>query len=546
MKTRIFFQEAIYCFLLFFLIVPELSAGWKKMEVLEYSFDIDGTPRYQQYPVVKYNDIDNDFMCLYSVTGPARDDCTPGDEDECTEDYMSLDGQRVSSTGKPMGNSFLLSPPKATFKMAPSFAHNIFTNEYMLAYIEGLDTGGRGLYIAKIDNGGNFTYGPEILVETSSGAMLPEVIFNPLDREYLVIINDRDVFNEYLNNVGYILDESGNLITGPFPIGNQLGDFYAARGAHNPTNNTYLVVWEDFRHATDWLATICEVYGALLDNEGNMIVEIPIIDDYGLPEEADQRVPRPVYNPDRNEFLVVWRDHRLTLDDGGIIGRFIGPNGIPKGPDFVVADPPRVQSSPEPIYVQEEKSYFITWHDTQNDTEPAGTPWWFSDNLDVYGRWIDKTGNPIGDEVPLCVDEGWQLSPTLSYNPVMQQFLVVWYDRNAHDDYPAAADQPNTPFATAPSEVRGTLYGMPSCLSIHAVEEGTGNPVKGAIVLMIGPSLPALKQTNVGGWCNIEERDQAAGNYLVVMFKLGYNLTIQPIDYAGEPLSLTIEMKKWW
>ena len=114
--------------------------------------------------------------------------------------------------------------------------------------------------------------------------MLPEVVFNSERREYLVIVNDRDVFNEYLNNVGYIIDGDGTPLSGPFPVGNQVGDFYAARGAYNPNNDTYLVVWEDFRHATDWLDTICEVYGALLDADGDMIDEIPIIDDYGLPE----------------------------------------------------------------------------------------------------------------------------------------------------------------------------------------------------------------------------------------------------------------------
>jgi hypothetical protein len=236
-------------------------------------------------------------------------------------------------------------------------------------------------------------------------------------------------------------------------------------------------VWEDFRNVDDYMFDPGDIYGALLDADGNMIVEIPVIDDYfdnnGMPGGADQRVPRPVYNPDRNEFLVVWRDHRLSLNDGGIIGRIIGPEGTPKGPDFVVADPPRIQSSPEPIYVEEEKKYFMTWHDTQNDTSPPGTAWWFSDNTDIYGRWLDETGSPIGDEIPLCVEEGWQLSATMAYDPAKKRFLITWYDRNALNDYEPAVPPAEVPFATAPSEVRGTLYGIPgtTCLALEIYGE---------------------------------------------------------------------------
>ena len=478
METKKFFLYVSLCFTLLLFLVPEVGAGWEEMEILKYNFDIDAAPRYQQYPVVTYNSIDNEFMCLYSVTGPLRDDCELGDEHECTADFMSIESQRVSPDGEILGDPIQLSPPEPRFKFAPSrFGHNTFTNEYMVPFSLGVSYLQAGVYVLKTDNVGNIRYGPYQVIE-GEGQGHAMIIYNPVEREYLLVFNAPGVYNEHMNNIGYILNENGDPAHGPFPVGNQEGgDLYAPYAAYNSTDSTYLVVWEDFRNVDDYMFDPGDIYGALLDADGNMIVEIPVIDDYfdnnGTPDGADQRVPRPVYNPDRNEFLVVWRDHRLSLNDGGIIGRIIGPEGTPKGPDFVVADPPRIQSSPEPIYVEEEKKYFMTWHDTQNDTSPPGTAWWFSDNTDIYGRWLDETGSPIGDEIPLCVEEGWQLSATMAYDPAKKRFLITWYDRNALNDYEPAVPPAEVPFATAPSEVRGTLYGIPgtTCLALEIYGE---------------------------------------------------------------------------
>ena len=109
-----------------------------------------------------------------------------------------------------------------------------------------------------------------------------------------MVYSDRNIFNdEYLNLIGFILDENGNTIHGPFPVGNQVGDFYAPDGAYNPANDTYLIVWEDFRNVPDWLYP-CDIYGALIDAEdGTMIKEIAVIDDSALGEPESRRPAGP-------------------------------------------------------------------------------------------------------------------------------------------------------------------------------------------------------------------------------------------------------------
>jgi hypothetical protein len=94
----------------------------------------------------------------------------------------------------------------------------------------------------------------------------------------------------------------------------------------------------------------------------------------------------------------------------------------------------------------------------------------------------------------------------------------------------------------------GIVYGVPSFLTARVVEQGTGDPIEDALVMVIGPSLPALKETetNVGGWFNVKKFLRLPGIYLVLVFKSDYLPAIKFVVYVNEPLKETIEMKKLW
>ena len=474
MKKKKIFKYAGFCFALLLLMVPEVSAQWEEMEILNYYFSIDTGPRHQWYPKVAHNPINNEFMVVWRTSGKLRDDCEPGDEYECSHSFMSLNARRISPDGQLLADPIELLPPEVGEKLLPVIAHNDLANEYMLAFSMGPDYGEDAVYILRTDDLGTVLYGPEQLLEPMDFAYHADIVFNTVRREYLVVYNDIGVFNAHINNVGFILDENGTPIHGPFPVGNQVGDLYAPRCAYNSTDDNYLCAWEDFRNVPDWLYP-GDAYGALLDHDGNMIVEIPILDDYHMPggdtypgydSKQDQRVPTPCYNPDRNEFLVAWRDHRITSqdpDDAGIFARIIaGSDGSFKGSDFVMVDPPGMQTGPEMIYVEEEQKYFVAFSDNRNDTsQPPGTPLWFADNVDIYATWLDDTGSPIGDEIPIAVEPGVQTHVKVAYNPVMKRFLLTWYEKgiNVHDyDIIPGGVMLG---AETPSDVRATLYGVP-------------------------------------------------------------------------------------
>jgi hypothetical protein len=554
MKKKGMFCYGVVCFAVFLLVGADVSSGGvQQMQILNHNFDVDAGPRSQWYPWVDYNAIDNEFMVTLRSSGRQRVDCEPGDEYECENSFHIIHGQRVSPDGVLMGNSLQWSEPAIGWAQVPRIDHNPFSNEYLLAYTYGSDdtggfTAGCENYVALTDNLGTLLNGPNRVYEKGEdgNALLPVVIFNPLEQEYLTVVTDRDVFNDYSNNVGHIFDEEGNTAHGPLRVGSQAGDTWATLGVHNPTDNTYFVVWEDFRNTNDWTLP-AEVYGAVLDAEGNMIQEIAIMDDFGMEDAGDQRVPNVAYNPDKDEFFVVWEVKKFALDEpgiigSGIVGRFIDSDGSLKGEPFTVVDKPRIQHWPSIVYVEEEKKYFMSWTDTRNDGLPPGDPWYFSEKTDIYAGWFDDSGRQIGDDIALCDCEGKQSSGVVSYNPLMKRFLVTWYDRNAQNDWGIVNPNPSDPFGEIPSDVRATIYGMPAFLTVQVVEGGTGTPVEGALALVVGPSLPAFRQTTMGGWFNIEKGFQLNGPYLVMVFKSGYQMALELVNYTGEPQEVTVTM----
>jgi hypothetical protein len=208
------------------------------------------------------------------------------------------------------------------------------------------------VFWTRIDNYGNilppfFTSGRYV------NASHPLMLFNKAEEEYLLALNDYHPSGNQSDNLGFILDEDGNKLNQtPFLIGTPFKTQYNPQGAYKSKDNTYLAVWEDFRYVQS-ISQNCDLYGALLDADGNMITEIPIIDDFGTPDEGSQNNQNLAYNPDENEFLVAWGDSKRPSDPwGGIMGRILNGDGTPKGEPFVIANAFQPQNSPQMVYLE--------------------------------------------------------------------------------------------------------------------------------------------------------------------------------------------------
>jgi len=227
------------------------------------------------------------------------------------------------------------------------------------------------------------------------------------------------------------------------------------------------------------------------------------------------------------------------LDLTGIVGRFYNADGTPAGADFTLADAPGAQLWSNLLYIQEKKMYFLVWMDERNgeiDDDPSD-----SDNWDVYAKWISPVGESIGSDIPLCTAERSQTYPVAAYSPVDDRLLIAWRDE-LEEDVPSGTGSGHV--TESGGNVMGKVYGVPSFLSGRVVEQGSGTPVEGASVTVIGPGYERTVTTNIGGWFNIPERFQSNGNYLALIRKNGYQKAVESAVYRREPLKFIIELSK--
>jgi hypothetical protein len=186
---------------------------------------------------------------------------------------------------------------------------------------------------------------------------------------------------------------------------------------------------------------------------------------------------------------------------------------------------------------------FAVWDD-KRDSNPDADDEQERARKDIYARWFLPTGEPDGPEIPINIQAGEQRNPKTFYNPLMDRFLIAW--RNYNVEEAGGSDDPigDGHITEEPGNVEGMLYGMPSFLLGRVIDEDTGAPVVNALAMVTGKRMLKFTRTNEGGWFHIEENGQAPGTYRTVVFKRGYRMAVQRVDYQNAPLEETLSVRR--
>ena len=518
-------------FIISFLISFTTSSA-SEMGDLTIDIEIATTPLHEWMPSITYNPIDNEFLVLWHTTGV---------REEGGESMYSLHAQRISPDGELLGEPF--SPVESygpERRILPRAAHNPFTNEYMVCFARGQEVTEWDPFITLIESDGSTLYGPVSLSEELTKANHINIVFNSERRQYLVVYNDSR--NGVANVYGIIVGEDGTIVKEDFAITDAVkgtdGGRINAYPCYNSKDGSCLITWEDFRHVENWREP-GDIYGALVSATGQILKkDIPVCDDHGTDNAGGQWVQHQTYNSKADNFFVVWEDGRSTVQDYGIYARIINANGAPAGEDFELVDHPNAQEFCSVSYHEKTDRILAVWDDGRNtnpDTEEG--------NKDIYAKWLSSTGKPVGPEIPICTEERNQSYFAVAYSPVMDRFLIVWRDEV---DEEVLEEGGSGHVVESGGNVMGKIYGLPSFLTGRVVEQKTGSPVEDAFVVVIGPSSPSLIKTNIGGWFNIAENAQTTGTYLIIVFKLGYHINAEFVNYEGEHIQPTIETRRWW
>ncbi len=129
----------------------------------------------------------------------------------------------------------------------------------------------------------------------------------------------------------------------------------------------------------------------------------------------DQADPSVAYNPDDDQYLVVWQDDRGS--DADIYGQILSASGVPQGDNFVVSNGPDEQGSPHAAYNATDHNYMVVWRDKRGGA-----------NYDVYGQVVSYNGVLSGTNFAVNTDAGDQRPGDLIYDPNANHYLTVWVD----------------------------------------------------------------------------------------------------------------------
>jgi hypothetical protein len=130
-------------------------------------------------------------------------------------------------------------------------------------------------------------------------------------------------------------------------------------------------------------------------------------------------LPRVLYNPNKNQYLVIYC---LAEDNMNIRGVILDADGKAVGKHFKVTDAPGNQFHYTMAFNSKKNQFFITYNDSRNGAN------------DVFGVILDDTGAVVKEEFVISNVAGHQINPVVCYNPQEDTYLVNWEDFRAHGD----------------------------------------------------------------------------------------------------------------
>jgi hypothetical protein len=394
-------------------------------------------------PDAAWNAVDDTFFAVW----PAA----PGMESSNFDYFVS--GQKISNTGELIGGPIEILKTEDIL-MLPRLVYNPNKNQFLVIYcraesyfnIRGviLDANGKAL-------GEQF-----IVTDVPANQFHYTAAFNSRRNQYLITYND---FRDDVSNVyAVIINDSGAVVKKEFLLCTASGHQINPVVCYNPTDDTWLINWEDFRahgnslEALGTLEVMTDIYGALLAGDGTILAgDIPMCADAGT-INADQRFNGIAYNPKKNEFLASWTDTRASISNVAVTGRIVEADGSMPEPDFALVDAPGAQMVSHTHYVPEADAYFVAFERDRNDVDK----FYFKDikaKLDIGAQWLDNTGRPKGDILDIFSGEGNHRFVRFAYSEKSCTFLLIW-----QSDFPGVSDSVEGHIMSAGGNIMGAVY----------------------------------------------------------------------------------------
>jgi hypothetical protein len=204
--------------------------------------------------------------------------------------------------------------------------------------------------------------------------------------------------------------------------------------AYNPNANQYLVVWEEYGATAD---RSYDIYGQLLSAGGQEVgsdFRISNAADVGSDREAFD--PEVSYDTSSNEYLVVWSGDELATDDEfEVFGQRISSAGAAVGSDFRISNVGTDTDTDRGAF------------DAAINVDPAANRYLVTwqgdqaadDQFDIYGQLVSGAGAAVGSDFRIsnATDVGSNRdaqAPVVAYDASAGEYVVVWTADQATTD----------------------------------------------------------------------------------------------------------------
>lgn len=212
---------------------------------------------------------------------------------------------------------------------------------------------------------------------------------------------------------------------------------------YNSTENEFLVVWQGDHNSGLLVDDEFEIYAQRVDGAtGALIGTVVRVSEMGPDgdEAYDAFNPALAYNPDNNEYLVVWQgdDDAGGLADneneiyaqrlsGSTGQRVAGTENVrisSLGPD---GDASYRAQHPAVAYNSVDGEYLVVWSGDDDDAPLV------AGELEILGQRLDAaSGAALGDHIRISQmgahgdTASAAIQPAVTYNPTANRYLVVW------------------------------------------------------------------------------------------------------------------------
>ena len=417
-----------------------LQVGLSALRVSVMGSDATANPAlrtqlYGQKPQVAFNPTNDEYLVVWY----GSDDTPP-----VTTNEFEVYGQRINArTGAKIGSQFRISvmgndaesDPALRiqyYAVDPAVAYNNHSNQYLVVWAGDDNTG--GLVDNEVEIWGQVLsaagakLGSRIRISsmgpngsTSYSGSNPDVVYNPLNREYVVVWRGDDntapLVDDELEIYAQRLNATGGLVGARTRVSVQGNDaeanaanrqlIFAAdpRIAHDPVSNRYIVVWYGDSDVAPMVNNEVEIWGRLLNTNLSFFAAPFRVSTNGT-NGSDlfyASTPDVAVNSFNGDFLVTWHaDHNLggqVDDEVEIFAKLYGSGGAPLSAQLRISDMGAngVTSfgafNPTVTHSRPQNAYLVAWY---GDDE-------FDNKQSIYGQRLSATGAEISGDTALFV-----------------------------------------------------------------------------------------------------------------------------------------------